>query len=507
MNKTAFRGLFLVAVIGAALLRFPQLDRRPMHHDEANQAVKFGLLLEKGEYRYDSSDHHGPSLYYVTLPLAQALAKATLASLDETTLRLVPAFFGAGLIFLFLLFLKDLGPRAVLLAGALATVSPALVYYSRFYIQETIFVFFVIAWLGSLWRFSRTPTIGWAAVCGFSAGMMFATKETSVIVFAASAAALVLTRSAERRSMAGTVPRKRSSRAILVVGIAVAVVTAGVFFSSFLSHPKGMIDSILAFKSYLAKGASPGLHAQPPWYYFGLLTYFKSGGLAWSEAFILALACLGLLAALRLRNAFALFLAAFALLTAAIFSLIPYKTPWNLLPFYAGLVLLAGVGADFALRSARKPWLKTLVVVFLGAGVIHLAWQSWQGSFRYAADPRNPYAYAPTSPDALKLIRRVQAAAEVSSEHERILIKVIAGPSETWPLPWYLRRFERVGYWTDGRAAGEFEGAGLVIASQDQAALVGPRLENTYQSEFYGLRPDVLLTLYIRHDLWDKLVK
>jgi hypothetical protein len=43
-----------------------------MHHDEANQAVRFGILLETGEYRYDRHDHHGPTLYYLTLPFAWA---------------------------------------------------------------------------------------------------------------------------------------------------------------------------------------------------------------------------------------------------------------------------------------------------------------------------------------------------------------------------------------------------------------------------------------------------
>jgi len=57
-----------------------------MHHDEANQAVKFGALLERGEYRYDANDHHGPTLYYLTLPAAWLRGQSTLASLDERTL-------------------------------------------------------------------------------------------------------------------------------------------------------------------------------------------------------------------------------------------------------------------------------------------------------------------------------------------------------------------------------------------------------------------------------------
>ena len=58
-----------------------------MHHDEANQAIKFGDLLERGDYRYDYRDHHGPTLYYLTLPSAWLGGQQTLASLDEVTLR------------------------------------------------------------------------------------------------------------------------------------------------------------------------------------------------------------------------------------------------------------------------------------------------------------------------------------------------------------------------------------------------------------------------------------
>ena len=38
--------------------------------------------------------------------------------------------------------------------------------------------------------------------------------------------------------------------------------------------------------------------------------------------------------------------------------------------------------------------------------------------------------------------------AAVHPDREKMLIEVVAGPYETWPLPWYLRRFGRVGYWT-----------------------------------------------------------
>ena len=61
MNKKAFAGLFLLIVLGAVGLRLTKLGFRPMHHDAANQARKFGALLESGDYRYDKADNHGPS--------------------------------------------------------------------------------------------------------------------------------------------------------------------------------------------------------------------------------------------------------------------------------------------------------------------------------------------------------------------------------------------------------------------------------------------------------------
>ena len=84
-----------------------------MHHDEANQAIKFGDLLEHGDYRYDVRDHHGPTLYYLTLPAAWLRGQHTLASLDEATLRGVPVVFGVATILLLPLLSAASAGRAV----------------------------------------------------------------------------------------------------------------------------------------------------------------------------------------------------------------------------------------------------------------------------------------------------------------------------------------------------------------------------------------------------------
>ncbi|HPW17042.1 MAG TPA: TIGR03663 family protein [Candidatus Aminicenantes bacterium] len=521
MTKKAFAGLFIAALAGALAFRFVRADIRPMHHDEANQAVKIGDLLERGEYRFDPQDHHGPTLCYLTLPAARAAGARTLADLDETTLRAVPALFGAGLLLLFLLFEGGISREAALAAAALAAVSPALSYYSRFYIQETLLVFFLAALLGTGWRYARTRKAGWALAAGVSAGLMLATKETSLVLLAGLAAAFAVVAGLEalpsrrgRVVAAGDAWVWRDRRvgmpaafhvALFVIAAAAA---AALFYSSFLRHPEGLVDAFRAAGASIVRGARPDVHAHPwPWY-FELLAWFRAGrGPVWSEGFLLFLALAGAVSALvpdagrkdspRLLR----FVLLFTIVTAAAYSLVPYKTPWNVLPFYFGLVLLAGSGAAALVRLARPRTLRTAVTLLLASGFAFQAFQAWRANFRAAADPSNPYVYAQTVPDFLRLVAAVERAAADSPAGKGIFIQVVAPPDETWPLPWYLRAYERVGYWTDPAGALAFAGTGepaAVIASAGFAEEIGAALGEDYDQNYFGLRPEVPLCLFTR---------
>ncbi len=136
----------------ALALRAARLDVRPMHHDEANQAIKFGNLIERGEYRYDRHDHHGPTLYYLALPFAWLGGRHTLASLDEVTLRSVPAVFGAATILLLPLVSAGIGRTAVAAAAILMALSPAMVFYPRMFIQEALLACFTLAFVIAVGR-------------------------------------------------------------------------------------------------------------------------------------------------------------------------------------------------------------------------------------------------------------------------------------------------------------------------------------------------------------------
>jgi uncharacterized protein (TIGR03663 family) len=526
MTNKVFRGLFVCAVLGALLFRVVRLDVRPMHHDEANQAVKFGDLLERGEYRFDPNDHHGPSLYYLTLPVARMAGERTLAELGETTLRLVPALFGAGLLLLFLLLADGLSREASLAAASLAAVSPAMTYYSRFYIQETLLVFFLAGLIASGWKYARTRSGWWALAAGVSAGLMYATKETSVILFAGLAAALGLVLLMDRlakprdgvvREGAAWVWRETRTRPPTAFHIALfliaGAVTAVLFYTSFFQNPHGLADSVRAIGASFNRAGHPGFHAHPWYYYFQTLAYAKTAGNpvvadgpVWSEAFLLFLAAAGGIAAFGPdagkdgSPSFIRFVLFFTIVTAAAYSLVPYKTPWNILPFYLGLVLLAGNGVGLLLKISRFKLVKILVLAALVPGLANLAVQAYRADFTAHSDPANPYVYAPTSPDLLKLVAAVEKIAAFAPEKKDLLIKVIAPPEETWPLPWYLRIFSRVGYWTSPDAAGDVRDAVIVITSAAFAEVVGAALGDGYRQSFYGLRPEVPLCMFTRNN-------
>ena len=547
MNKKAFAGLFLLIIIGAAALRFFDLGLRPMHHDEANQAVKFGALLEKGEYRYDRADHHGPSLYYLSLPFARVLGADRLAELNERTIRLVPAFFGLGAVVLLLLYVPLIGKERALWGALGLALSPVLVYFSRFYIQETLLLFFLTGFVAAVWRYKRNPSWTWAVTAGFFAGMMYATKETSVIAFGSIAAALLLGSLLRRKTRgdrpalgklgrkdtgpedmdlekparseqiqeeaSGAKGARRRFRADILMGLGTAILVSILLYTSFFKNPRGFIDSILSFKVYSVRAAEAGFHVQPRSYYLRKLAFSKTGsGPLWSEGLILILAAAGIAAALRARSrkedrSFLIFLSFYTLVSTAAYSLIPYKTPWNILPFYLGFILLAGTGATALLHTFRSRVIRAAVFLLLAAGFLHLGAQASRAGWNYAADPRNPYVYSQTSPGFLKLVRRVEDMAAVHPDREKMLIEVVAGPYETWPLPWYLRRFGRVGYWTRADAAPPPGDASVLITDTEQASRLESILNTYYQSEYYELRPGVFLVLHVRNDLWDEYLK
>jgi uncharacterized protein (TIGR03663 family) len=510
MTRASAGALVAVALTAALALRGARLDVRPMHHDEANQAIKFGDLLERGEYRYDFRDHHGPTLYYLTLPSAWLGGRHTLASLDEVTLRRVPVAFGAATILLLPLLSAGIGRTAMAVAAILMAVSPAMVFYSRMFIQESLFACFTLAFVIAVGRIATDGGRAWWILAGIAAGFAVATKETSVIVLPAAILACTIawwSLGSERPQ--NTMTRGRWGVPV-VTSLAAAAAVAVVFYSSFFTAPAGILEPFRGTSTHMARGIDPASHAHPWHYYLRLLTYTSSGGTKWSEGLVIALAVVGAATARRRhdpsdagKRLWTRYLACDVTITAAIFSVIPYKTPWNVLPFYVVAFALAGVGFATLVEMTRLRAMRIVLAVTLALASFQLSGQAWRAAVTYAADPRNPYVYAQTVPDAVRMATRVLDLAALHAEGTRMQVSVIASPYEQWPIPWYLRTMPNVGYWT-GPGDPVAMQAPVIVSSLEHTPALDAALGDRYVSEFFGLRPDVLLNLYVERGLWNR---
>lgn len=135
----------------AALLRFYQLELNPLHHDEGVNGFFLLNLMRSGIYHYDPANYHGPTLYYFALPLTYPLDH--FQHLETWALRAVTAAFGVGLVWLALCLRRYLGAIGALTAAALIAVSPGMVYNSRYFIHELLFLCFTLGIVVAALRF------------------------------------------------------------------------------------------------------------------------------------------------------------------------------------------------------------------------------------------------------------------------------------------------------------------------------------------------------------------
>ena len=500
-----FRGVLLAPILLAAALRFPDLAARPMHADEAVHADKLGTLLEGGGYAYDPSEYHGPTLYYLTLLPAWLRGSRHYADLDEVTLRMAPAALGVGLVAAHLGARALLGSAGAAVAALLAALSPAMVFYSRYFIHEMALVLFSFGALLAAHRYLRSPGAAPALVAGACAGLMIATKETAPLVLGCLALALATARPVLRGRHLG-------------LALLAAVVVAGVLFSSFLAHPRGLVDAARAYGFYLERAQSASWHVHPWSYYLGLLIHFPSSGTPfWTEGLILVLAVAGGAGGWLARSApgadpgAVRFLAFYTLLMLATYSAIPYKTPWCLLGFLHGLILLAGVGAVWLVTALRGAATRAVVGALLAAAAAHLGWQAYEASFRFAADPRNPYVYAHTGTDVFEIASRLKDLARVHPDGSSMPVQIISR-ANLWPLPWYLRGLTRVEWWNGVSDSARIAPVVLLTPDMEPALvrklydLPPPGERELYVSIFarpVELRPGVELRGYAASGLWE----
>ncbi len=475
---------FLVALIGLAI-RLPQLDARRMHTDEAINAYIVGQLLANEPFIYDPHDRHGPALVALALPVVRMQGAKSFADLTESELRVVPVLAGTITILLFGAAVEMFGFIPSLLAAILFAVAPLPVYYDRYFIHESLFCAATFGLILSGWRASQTRSVRYAVLAGTCASIMLACKETAVLHFFALAAAGLVIGFRNLREASQTLRAHRKS--ILAAAISFLLISAASFTWSGRNW-RALPALFHAAPDLLARAAGQG-HEKSIWYFCRLLTVGWSGGL------LVAFACLGhIIIFSRRRDASPYpWLAAYGLLIAAVYSLIPYKTPWLALNLWLPLTLLAATAIHSlwrwsTTRFGQRATIPAACMLAALTGVL-IAHDTRQRVFLTPADESNPYAYAQTSDDILGLPGEI---ADLARRNGIVTPRIAVIAADPWPLPWYLRHFSEAGFWQPGQQVSD---ADFYLTSTEAADQYADQLKN-FRPEFFGVRPGVLILLW-----------
>lgn len=483
---------FVLVALLALVIRLPSLSVRPMHTDESVNAYITGSLLTGEKYHYDPQDRHGPILYLVAKPFAQLCGAKNLSELTETQLRLVPVIIGSAMILLFGAAVNMFGFLPCLIAALLFAVAPLPVYYSRYFIHETLFVAATFGLMLSGWRTLKTGSLLFAALSGLLAAVMLACKETAVIHFFALALALVAvrfgapsTRSARTdngHQLAEPVLRVPSAK-IVFAAFTVFIIATILLFTWFGQNWSALGDLVHAVSRFTARAGGEG-HEKPFAYYFQLLD-----PLLVLSFLVVAGMYVAICDAVSGARKAGLLMAIYGLVSLLIYSCIPYKTPWLALNFWLPFALLSGVGLSAILDLIKNSAGRRGAMI---AGLFLLATlgaQTKELCFDKPADEKNPLAYAHTGEDLLRLPERLDELAQQKNLANPRICVVLA---DAWPLPWYLRKFSNVGFWQPDQEIGA---ADFIITSSDTPDALLGRLKDA-RPEFFGARPGVLLILW-----------
>ena len=471
-----------IIFIGLALLalavRLPKLGERPMHTDEAVNGYITGELLAGESYHYDPQDRHGPVLYLFAGPIARLCGARSLAQLTETELRLTPVLVGSATVLLFGAAVETFGFTACFIAALLFAIAPLPVYYSRYFIHETIFVAVTLGLAICGWRALTKNSIWAAAGVGLLAAFLVACKETFIIHFFALGLAVVIGGWFIRPR--GKVP----SFKLVGVALAVFVVTGVLLFTWFGRNWRGLADLFRAAPHLAARASGEG-HQKSFGYYFGLVD---------PTLVLFLLAGVGVFAGVREggagRRKIVIMLAVYTVAVFLIYSAIPYKTPWLALNFWLPLALLCGWGVERVWVLVKRTPFQWVGVIAGGVLLGVIGRETVALAFLHPADQKNPLAYAHTVDDLLRLAPRLE---QVTSEHKISQPTIAVVAADPWPLPWYLRKFPRVGFWQPGQNPGR---ADFYITSTDSAEPLGDKL-NDCRPEFFGVRPEVIVILWV----------
>lgn len=413
-------GIMLVGVI----LRCWDIANRPLHNDEGVNYFFIESIRREGFFRYSHENYHGPTYFYLTALFTFLFGDS------EFGLRSSAIVAGIGVMALPLLLRKLESDLFVLIATALVALSSSLVFYSRYAIHETFFLFSggLLALSMYRWRMLGKTVDIYAAFLAL--GLLIATKETFIVSLACIGLSFVLI-GLEREQLRRFLEQKEHfvMGSVLMSAVIVLCFTGGLQWSG------GLEEMFKAVPQWLGRNKSDTGHFKPFGYYLSVFKTAEPQVFLWLPILLGMLIFdprrLGRIAGERL-GLLTRFLLFWTLSAWLIYSLINYKTPWLIISItFPASLLCAWLLAELIEngRSFHKAaWAAA------GLTLVCAAYYSWRFVFSIPYTNFNPYSYVHTSKGMLDL-REALNKYEKSQPIKRILV----GVEQYWPMPYYLK--------------------------------------------------------------------
>ncbi|MCB0321554.1 MAG: glycosyltransferase family 39 protein, partial [Bdellovibrionales bacterium] len=305
--------IFIVGVF----FRIYDLDVRMLHHDEGVNYFFFERIRETGYYSYSHENYHGPLFFYLHTIFMNVFGTSLMG------VRF-PTIFAGVLCCLTPLLLRNLlCPRGIFFSIALLSLSPSLIFHSRYAIHETMLLLSSLVGSIFLLRFLQAPTLSTSIGVSLALACAFSLKETAALLIAPVPFLILAIFDYSKVRSAFASLWGYGPPAILI-----GVVTLALIYTGGFQWSPGLREFVLSFYQWFQRGVGDTGHFKSAIYYPELL--FRSEpslviGVAFS---IFALAYGTWRNGFEERYRIPLFYIAWAWALLFIHSLIPYKMPW-----------------------------------------------------------------------------------------------------------------------------------------------------------------------------------
>ena len=450
-----------------ALLRLLLLGIKPPHFDEGINGWFVDQMIKNGFYKYDPTNYHGPFHFYI-LFLCQ-----TLLGRNVWAIRLPVVLASIFSIHLTLKFEPFLGRNVSRLAALAMAVSPGFVFYGRYAIHEVWLLLFSMLFILGLLGLWQRGTVRYLWFAGMGLTGMVLTKETYIIHLGCAVIAAVVTWvSHQINRLTDAQPARQTWTIIDFVVVAVAGAAVIVFFYSgtFLNW-EGVKGLYQTFDAWFETGSSGHGHEKPWSYWLTLIVTYEHPVL---------LGLVVCLFAIFIKNLGLRYLAIYGVGVLIAYSIVKYKTPWCVISIVWPFLFLFGAVLLVVPVNYRRPaYMAAAAFLCVPLGLcVHLNY------FRYTTETE-PYVYVQTFNDIRKLTDPLLRLARRNPTNYQLVGHLIR--TSTYPLPWMLGDFTRIGYYEHDNLPDKLD-ADFLVVQEDKIEEVESKLHDSYYTEPMRIR-------------------